>query len=361
MSSSQAPITQNPNITQPSSFANHPLTPPPTDEKQLAQVHRRHSWTEFQLAEGDYDEIERQLERDEVLSGYVKDKIRYDYSRESDRLVVCMPTAVHKLFIARVEDAVFSQLKSIREGSGDAAAFAQKVYPARSTEIYFPVDDAPSATKSKREPDTSLWHDDAKYPGIIIGVAYSHKRKRLGRLAGDYLLDSNASVQAVVGLDIEYGKKRSRKATLSVWRTHVEGNELRAVQEVADEVFRNEQGHPTEHPGLRLQLSDFADKEPALRESRGKDREIVITTQQLCEYLDAAETKVARLKSLSEDSIAPGLKKRKRAETPPDQITSGDEAKYVGQEERAAKRMAEDETDTKTRRDLGQDQFKILF
>lgn len=91
MSSSQAPITQNLNITPPSSFANHPLTPPPTDEKQFAQVHRvialfeeiragrhikRHPWTEFQLAEGDYDEIERQLEQDEVLSGYVKDKIR---------------------------------------------------------------------------------------------------------------------------------------------------------------------------------------------------------------------------------------------------------------------------------------------
>ena len=73
MSSSQVPITQNPNITPPSSFANHPLTPPPTDEKQFAQVHRvialfeeiragrhinRHPWTEFRLAEGDYDEIE---------------------------------------------------------------------------------------------------------------------------------------------------------------------------------------------------------------------------------------------------------------------------------------------------------------
>lgn len=43
-----------------------------------------------------------------------------------------------------------------------------------------------------------------------------------------------------MGLDIEYGKKGSRKATLSVWRTHAvstaDGNELRAVQEVADDV-----------------------------------------------------------------------------------------------------------------------------
>jgi hypothetical protein len=149
-----------------------------------------------------------------------------------------MPTAVHELFIARVEDAIFSHLKSIREGSNDAAAFAQKVYPARSTEIYFPVDGAPPGTRSKHEPDASFWHTDARYPGVIIEVAYSQKKKRLSRLAEDYLLDSNASVQAVVGLDIEYGKKGSRRATVSVWRTYVDGNELRVVQEVADEVCR---------------------------------------------------------------------------------------------------------------------------
>lgn len=62
---------------------------------------------------------------------------------------------------------------------------------------------------------------------------YSQKRKRLARLTKNYLLNSNASVQVVVGLDIKYGKKESRKATLSVWRTHVvitaEGNELRVA------------------------------------------------------------------------------------------------------------------------------------
>jgi hypothetical protein len=61
-----------------------------------------------------------------------------------------------------------------------------------------------------------------------------------GRLAEDYLLDSNASVQVVVGLDVEYGNKESRKAALSVWRTHVvntaDGDELRVVQEVEDDV-----------------------------------------------------------------------------------------------------------------------------
>jgi hypothetical protein len=54
---------------------------------------------------------------------------------------------------------------------------------------------------------------------------------------------------------------------------------------------------------------------------------------------------VEPLESLGEHSIAPGLKKRKRSETPPDRITSGDEARYAEQEERAAKHMADDDPD----------------
>ena len=65
--------------------------PPPTDEKPFTQAPRvialfkdiqagRHGqqppWIEFQLVNGEYDEIERQLRRDELLFGYVKDKIR---------------------------------------------------------------------------------------------------------------------------------------------------------------------------------------------------------------------------------------------------------------------------------------------
>ena len=163
---------------------------------------------------------------------------RYDYDAIYHRLVVRMPTAVHELFVARVEDAIFSQLKSIRKGSDGAAAFARKIYPTRSTEIYLPVDDTTPDIKSKHEPDASFCHTDARYPGVIIEVAYSQKKKSLSRLAEDYLLDSDTGIQVVIGLDIEYGKKESRKATLSVWRAYVDGNEIRVATEIADEVRR---------------------------------------------------------------------------------------------------------------------------
>ena len=97
-----------------------------------------------------------------------------------------------------------------------------------------PVDDAPPGTQSKYERDSSFWHNHAAYPRIIIKISHSHIRKRLSRSAEDCLLDSDASVQVVNGLDIEYDKKPLHKATLSVWRTHVvhtdDGNELRVVK-----------------------------------------------------------------------------------------------------------------------------------
>ena len=254
MFSSHAPITKGSQITHPSSFTAHPLTPPPTDEKPFAQAHRvialfkeiragkhtkRDPWTEFQLSAEEYDEIEGRLRRDEELSGYVNDKIRWDYNSETHRLVIRMPTRVHELFIDRVEDAIRSQLKAIRGGSDNAARFAQKVWPNRSTVIEFPVEDGPTSRKSKY--DASFWHDDAQYPGVIIEAAYSQNKKELGRLAEDYLLDSDANVRVVIGLDIEYGKKGSRRAMLLKWRTHLEhtadGDVLRVVQEAANEVY----------------------------------------------------------------------------------------------------------------------------
>ena len=58
-----------------------------------------------------------------------------------------------------------------------------------------------------------------------------------------------------------------------------------------------------------------------------------------------AETKVQRLESLGRHVIAPGLRKRKRSETPPEQIAPRDEAKYVEQERRVARRMEDNDPD----------------
>lgn len=149
-----------------------------------------------------------------------------------------MPTGIHERFIDAVEDDIRSQLKKIRNGSGKKAEFAQKVHPGRSTEIRFNTDALSS--KSKYEPDASFGHEEAQYPGVIIEVAYSQKKTCLDRLADNYILDSDASIQVVVCIHIEYNNKETNKATISIWRPQLldtpDGPELRAVEVVADEV-----------------------------------------------------------------------------------------------------------------------------
>jgi hypothetical protein len=67
-------------------------------------------------------------------------------------------------------------------------------------------------------PDTSFQHFDAQYPGVVMEVSYSQKRKDLPHLARNYILGSMASIQAVIGVDLEY---TGRKATLTVWRPQI--------------------------------------------------------------------------------------------------------------------------------------------
>lgn len=158
-----------------------------------------------------------------------------------------MPTAIHERFLDLVEDKIRCQLKILREGPDkNKAHFAQKIQPARSSEIRYaaasPLLPPPAASPSKNNPDASFWHDDAQYPGVVLEVAYSQKQKALDRLVETYLLDSDASVQVVIGLDIGYERNKTRLATLSVWRTQIvpttaDTNELRVVKVVADQVM----------------------------------------------------------------------------------------------------------------------------
>ncbi|KAF1841541.1 uncharacterized protein K460DRAFT_388461 [Cucurbitaria berberidis CBS 394.84] len=369
MSTSQGGVAQHQHVTQPPSTTDQPLTPLLTDKKpfagalrvialfrdiQAGRITKRDTQVEFQLAEGEYGHIERTLRRDDVLSGYVQDKIRYDYDEDQCRLFVRVSTETHERFIDAVEDDIRSQLKKIRNGLGRKAEFAQKVHPVRLTEIRF--DASALSSKSKYEPDASFRHEDAQYPGVIIEVAYSQQQGRLGQLSENYILDSDANIRVVVGLDIAYGKE-SRKATLSIWRSQLfdttDGPELRAVDVVMDEAFRDDEGNPVDHPGLRLHLSDFTCEGLAREELGDEDADICISGIQLCRYIDAAEGKVGR--ALRTESLGNNVKKRKRSETPAE-IQSSDEAKYAKQEERAAKRADydvdyQDKRSTKSRSD----------
>ncbi|KAF2021774.1 hypothetical protein BU24DRAFT_457712 [Aaosphaeria arxii CBS 175.79] len=213
MSTSQADLTQYPRVTPPQSIADQPLTPPKTDKKAIAGALR----IEFRLVEGEYGLIEKTLQQDNVLSGYVQDKIRSVNFRYYEWLLV--------------------------------------------------------------------W---------IFPTARSRAKQRC-----------------------RYGGPK--------YSMSLSGPELQAVGVVLDEAFRDDEGNAVDHPGICLRLSDFTCERLARGEMGDEDEDVGIS-----------ESKLRR--ALRTEPLGNHAKKQERSETPPEEVTPGDEAGHAKEEERASKR-----------------------
>jgi hypothetical protein len=77
----------------------------------------------------------------------------------------------------------------------------------------------------------------AQFPGVVIEVLYSQKRKDLERLADNYILGSDSDIRVVMGLDIEY--KTGKKAT-SVWWPNIITNKAGKKELVAQLIVMNQ-------------------------------------------------------------------------------------------------------------------------
>lgn len=146
-----------------------------------------------------------------------------------------MPTALHEIFIANIVGEIQNQLKSIQS---PAASFAEKVSSYGSASLKFRDEEY-----GKHDPDAQFQYSEAPYPGVVIEVSYSQKRKNLPRLADDYILGSDGDIRAVVAIDIEYGA--NKEAALSVWRPNTETNDAGEKELVAQQTITNQVCIPT--------------------------------------------------------------------------------------------------------------------
>ncbi|KAF2016649.1 hypothetical protein BU24DRAFT_423027 [Aaosphaeria arxii CBS 175.79] len=248
------------------------------------------NWIEYPFDPEDYEELERVLDRNEELSAYVHERIRYDYDPLSHRLAVQMPKRIHDRMIALVEERIARKIASIRKGSDTAAKFARNLQSGLSEDFFLPSPNDPTA-KSKHEPDATFWYGEDSFPGVILEVSYSNK-KNLRRLAKKYILRSEGNVRAVIGLDIAY-RMDSLEAKLTVWRadrqpTGEQGlHKLYVTADVTgqDEVLRDAFGNPTKHSGLKLRLTDFAHPDLTGDITEEQDREITISATTLITWL----------------------------------------------------------------------------
>lgn len=149
-----------------------------------------------------------------------------------------MPTQLHDTFTARVSVEIQRRLTDLANKNPLLRTFIEKIRH-NGGRLQLPT----TSTSSKqnyirREPDSMFCHTEAVWPGVVIEVSYSQKRKALATLADDYILETDGSIRLVIGLDLEY--KGSKQATISTWRLQRrlgdEGEEYVAAQVIQDQV-----------------------------------------------------------------------------------------------------------------------------
>ncbi|KAH8724189.1 hypothetical protein GQ44DRAFT_709277 [Phaeosphaeriaceae sp. PMI808] len=319
-------------ITLPQSFTGSPLTPPATEEKTVTPISR-------------ILEVIRQRKAGCRLSTS-EHWLRFPLNPKL--FVIRIPSTLHEFIGSFITQEFLRQLDVIAYGGSLGAVFAGNVYCIGSAEIKFEENE-----NGPHQPDASFQHIEAQYPGVILEVSHAQKKQDLPRLADDYILGSNTNIRVVIGIDVEY--KGSKKASVSIWRPHIRvnntgENELSVVQTVTDQLFRDDVGNfvLNSQASLKLRLEDFgteafATKFPDLTDS------IHISAEQLFSFLEQGEGLARRLKQGEGlvRSDKPWIKKRYRDNTPPEELDSDREGRFVEDEERAAKKVMIDDSSYK--------------
>lgn len=276
-----------------------------------------------------------------------------------------MPSKVHEICVLRLVGQINSQLEHYQVSEDPRSqAFAKDICSTGSVDLELPPDG--DGHINKHTPDGSFWHLQATWPGVVIEIAFSQSPKDLGRLAWEYISDSDGGIQVVVGLDLAYNTK---EATLSVWRPVITTGEdgvkdfdcVRTVYQVSmhslpcfmtkfdiltvKQKFVDSDGNvcADEEQGLSLQLRDFAAIKAVLSDPNAFLEPIFISYRALGEMALLARQIVVDRQAiiLERPVLEPGTRKRKRELTPGAEFMSDDEANWKAREEWDDERLEE--------------------
>ncbi|KAK3945334.1 hypothetical protein QBC46DRAFT_445252 [Diplogelasinospora grovesii] len=274
--------------------------------RSRGQPQQDSEWWSVCLSPNEYDNLLALIQAEEDLQD-----VKYDYFPQLSKFVLRMGDVIHEAIIEELKAEINDQLSSIRRsGNQPAADFAKKVKPWGSLKIS-------PGIEGRHHPDESFGYKGASYPGLVIEVSHSQKSKDLPFLADNYILGSNGIIQVVIGIDLEYRKKKGMEA------------------QVMDQT-------------LRIQLKDFGNWVacPGIDDISG---EIAIAFSQLYEMVEEGEERkqiisVKREMDESEFDI-PRKQKRIRVRSPPQELRPEDEQRITDAEEKVEERRSDQDSD----------------
>ncbi|KAL9117948.1 MAG: hypothetical protein Q9187_005512 [Circinaria calcarea] len=204
-----------------------PITPENEAIQKVLQIFKKHrqgtlktqDTISLPLSFSDYNELWKQLEADSSLQSYVRDKVRHSYNPISALLHIKMPAEPHEYFGRELSQIIRKGLEMIRSGTDTAAEYAQVIRENSHTTIDLQL----YGNSFQRSPDGSFRHIKARFPGVIIEVAYSQTRKEVETKVKSYIAGSKGAIRIVLIVDLDY--PRLSKASISIWQINQEIDE----------------------------------------------------------------------------------------------------------------------------------------
>ncbi len=159
---------------------------------------------------------------------------RYDYDPIGSKLIIRMATTLHDTFAYELVTEIKRRFESLAKSQVETRPFIDKISSVNGA-MHFEED----GRKFKHVPDIRFHHEDAAWPGVVLEISYSQKRKSLVDLADNYLLASDGGIRVMVGIDLEY--KKLKEASISIWRLKMSPGddgqpEGEVIQELDNEV-----------------------------------------------------------------------------------------------------------------------------
>lgn len=311
----------------------------------------------YKLSLEEFGRFNQRLSEDERLWGYYEDKVRYDYDpRENggEYVLRMPPSALHDRFVVlvagRIQEEVKSLARKLAETENHAAELLRQVGQGGSPTLRLQAPKLENSSQSSTEggeasavvhksPDATFFCEASALHPLVLEVSYSQHVKDLSRLAETYIVDSRHRIRCVLGLDITYAKKGSKKqdktASVSVWRPHVEVDQGERVGvykcDMNASPFRNAEGESCAGE-LKLTLADFLPRD-ALDDMDVAEQSIKVPFEDICQYLLDAEERARKVAAPLEPSSAAPMRFRKRKRSPAERLSEERELAYVAEEE----------------------------
>ncbi|KEY66211.1 hypothetical protein S7711_09224 [Stachybotrys chartarum IBT 7711] len=272
----------------------------------------------------------------------------FDYDPDREILTIRMPTPIHEFFTASLNRYIERQLESIASRPGEAGEVASKIESGGSSRILLREGIPEGNCPLQHHPDGQFFYEHGKYPIVVLEISYSQARKRLRKLAQDYILYSNGNIKLVIGIDINYKNKESQEATVSLWRPKYtrqdeDDDVLEVEQKMINHPFRASNGEAiNETDNIHIDLRDFSpDEIPRSIEPTM----LSIPFGLLDHSLRRAERRQQEIEVNPSVKPEPQTKKRKLSSSSIEELDPYDEKRFLEKEKQVAARAEREDKD----------------